>query len=622
MYKLHKLLTLMVILGFCFASLSIAQQTPVNAGTESDVILHQPEERDSFTVALIADRAGGWPEGLKELRRAVYEINQLDPDFVIHVGDMVVVEGYTRNVELWIQECEEFRSVIDELEAPWYPIVGNHDVIRGSRDPDDKTFENLYRKHFGPLYYSFDYKNSHFVCLDTDEALQSKAYFSDAQIQWLKTDLENTDKTNIFVYMHKPVWGEYYKESRWSEIHEMLTKYPVRAVIVGHYHSYRKCPQKDGIQYYILGATGGHLYEEVELAGQFNHYNILTVKGDSFTMGVVKLGNVESDDYVVEKDADRIRKFVTQRGETRVEGWLWQPIFDEVTGTVKIRIANPLDTEIKAELNFNGESHWTTELPLGRFVLDPNGAVSVEVKLHSKMIDPEDVMLPKFVVEYFYPNKKQKLAKVPVKLWVPLRTSYELDQRSVMIDVDGRFDEPDWEKATAFYTKAWVPSHYEREDDPCPTIHVTADDGYFYFCAIVPDEVYEYYREENRSDRLLSDQIVFAADNDDETKAVLIFPFDESHQAFKCSFPDLQLAELEPINGVQYATTKNPDKNLYICEGKIRYDKLFGTKEVVGKEFLFNVAVVDNDQNAFSYMKSWASAGDKEHWGIVRFVAN
>ena len=286
------------VLCFFLASLSWAQQTIVNAGTESDITLQQPKERDVFTVALIADRTGGWPEDIKYLKRAVYEINQLNPEFVIHIGDMV--EGYTRNVDLWMQEYEEFKSIMNQLRMPWYPTTGNHDVISGSRDPNDRTFERLYKKYFGPLYYSFDYKNSHFICLYTDEAQQSQVTFSDAQLQWLENDLKSADKTNIFVYMHKPTWDEYYEPSGWwDKVHELLKKYPVRAVIAGHYHSYRKCLSKDGIQYYMLGATVGNLYEKVELGGRINHYNILRVEGDTFTMGVVKLGNAEADDYVV-----------------------------------------------------------------------------------------------------------------------------------------------------------------------------------------------------------------------------------------------------------------------------------------------------------------------------------
>jgi hypothetical protein len=619
------------VLCFFLSSLCWAQQTLVNAGTESDVILHQPKERDVFTVAVIADRTGGWPEDIKYLQRAVYEINQLNPEFVIHIGD--TVEGYTRNVDLWMQEFEEFKSVMNQLRMPWYPTVGNHDVISGSRDPNDRTFEKLYKKYFGPLYYSFDYKNSHFICLYTDEAQQSQVTFSDEQIQWLENDLKSTDKTNIFVYMHKPVWDESsYKQSGWwDKIHELLKKYPVRAVIAGHYHSYRKCPSKDGIQYYILGATGGNLYERVELAGQFNHYNILRVEGDTFTMGVVKLGSVEADDYVVQEDSDNAYKLMSQR-DTRVEGWLWQPVDGEVTGTVSIKIANPLDTEIPVELHFDGDNtHWEVVSMPQKLVIGPKSFVVVEVNLHSPKVQPKDVVIPKFVLKYLYTTKHNEVAEIPLRLWVPLRTPCEIHQEPTEINIDGSPNEPAWQNATILYTQSWTPSYYERENEPTPKIRIAADKSYLYFAATVPDDVYEYYYKNNRSDRLLSDYIVFTAADANSSKAVLLFPFNDAQQAFIRETPRPKPSELKLIEGekkessaplVEYASSKHPDKQLYICEGRISYDQLFGAKDVVGKEYAFNVEVVDNDQDAFTYLKSWAYAGDKAYWGILRFVSH
>ncbi|MFQ6043948.1 MAG: metallophosphoesterase [Candidatus Poribacteria bacterium] len=620
---------LIFVLCFFFASLGWAQQTLVNAGTKSSAILHQPKERDIFTVAFIADRTGGWPEDIKYLKRAVYEINQLDPEFVIHTGDMV--EGYTRNVDLWMREYEEFKSVMNQLHMPWYPTAGNHDVISGSRDPNDRTFEGLYKRYFGPLYYSFDYKNSHFICLYTDEAQQSQVAFSNAQLQWLENDLKSADKTNIFVYMHKPAWDEYYGASGWwDRVHELLKKYPVRAVIAGHYHSYRKFPSKDGVQYYILGATGGNLYDKVELAGRINHYNILRVEGDTFTMGVVKLGNVESDDYVVQEDADNAYKLTSQRN-IRVEGWLWQPVRDEVTGKVAISIANPLAAEISVELHFEDDNtHWEVVSMPDKLVIAPKSSVMAEIELHSPKTPPESVAVPKFVVKYLYTTRQNKVAKLPVRVWIPLRASYEIHQNLRGIAIDGSPNESAWQNATILYTKSWTPSYYEREDEPTPTVRIAAGKDYLYFSAVAPDDVYEYYYDENRSDRLLSDYIVFTAADGDNSKAILIFPFNDAQQAFSRDKQFPKPSELELIEGdkkgssaplVEYASSKQPNKGLYICEGRVRYDQLFGTKNVAGKEFAFNVEVVDNDRNAFTYLRSWAYVRDKGYWGILRFVS-
>ena len=46
---------------------------------------------------------------------------------------------------------------------------------------------------------------------------------------------------------------------------------------------------------------------------------------------------------------------------------------------------------------------------------------------------------------------------------------------------------------------------------------------------------------------------------------------------------------------------------------------LFGDEPVAGREVPFNVGVLDNDLEAFIYMRSWAFDRDPQSWGILKF---
>jgi UDP-2,3-diacylglucosamine pyrophosphatase LpxH len=98
--------------------------------------------------------------------------------------------------------------------GPVYPTpalsnLSYHDSING------KTYFSTYDKGdvTGSEYttYSFDEGNSHFVVLDIYSGLE---YFSERHsgrifnelYNWLEKDLSETDKENIFVFAHQPVW--------------------------------------------------------------------------------------------------------------------------------------------------------------------------------------------------------------------------------------------------------------------------------------------------------------------------------------------------------------------------------------------------------------------------------
>jgi len=92
------------------------------------------------------------------------------------------------------------------------------------------------------LYYSFDFKGYHFICLYSEDNLRTDPRWGnifmdkilDNQYEWLKSDLlSSTSSKGIIVLIHQPMW---YNWSGWKKVHNSLRNYSVLAVIAGHYH--------------------------------------------------------------------------------------------------------------------------------------------------------------------------------------------------------------------------------------------------------------------------------------------------------------------------------------------------------------------------------------------------
>ncbi|QEG20701.1 LamG-like jellyroll fold domain-containing protein [Mariniblastus fucicola] len=261
-------------------------------------------ETEAFQIAIYGDRTGGDPSGLKFLRQAVDDTNLIDPDFVMTVGDLI--QGYNRPDE-WIVEMKEFRDIMDGLDMEWFPVAGNHDIYWDFRDPNrpQKHHEANYEKNFGPLWYSFQHKNNGFIVLFSDEGdLENgdKGFregrmqnMSDQQLEFLEKALAKlSDCDHVFCFLHHPRWlGGGYEGSNWPEVHKrMVAAKNVAAVFAGHIHHMTYHGPVDGIEYYSLATTGGHLsMESVEL-GYLHHFNLVTIRPDGFSVSAIPVGGV------------------------------------------------------------------------------------------------------------------------------------------------------------------------------------------------------------------------------------------------------------------------------------------------------------------------------------------
>ena len=109
--------------------------------------------------AILGDRTGGAQPGVYE--RVVQQIERLQPEFVITVGDMI--EGPAPDRAETDRRWRSYKDLVNVLSMPVYYTPGNNDIW------DDMSLER-YREHIGEPFYSFDHGDYHLIVLDNSRA--------------------------------------------------------------------------------------------------------------------------------------------------------------------------------------------------------------------------------------------------------------------------------------------------------------------------------------------------------------------------------------------------------------------------------------------------------------------
>ncbi len=279
-----------------------------------------PATGTSFSFLAYGDsRAGGTCDGNAVHVGLVKKMAAEPADFVFNLGDMITGLDKTTN---WVQrgDCPSdasngsFKEIIAPLQsktpAPglptfYFPVVGNHDDGWGDGWYPDK-FGNGFCDVFTPsayvpnhtqnknyfadwksssvthfsdtqfyslmcgktkndvysqyLYYSFDYKNSHFIvmrlnsdyydleecstCVDKSNYDQ---YYNKHQLDWLRYDMAQASAKsgiqNIFVLTHAPLLTTsdgHAANTSWKYLLKEFSKYKAKIVFSGHAHVYER----------------------------------------------------------------------------------------------------------------------------------------------------------------------------------------------------------------------------------------------------------------------------------------------------------------------------------------------------------------------------------------------
>jgi len=268
----------------------------------SESFKNNPED---FQFAVIGDRTGGSdPQGI--FSRAVDQLNLLQPEFVINVGDLV--EGYTDDKAKANAMWDEVEPVIKKLEMPFFYTVGNHDL-------GNDTMKQVWLDRHGATYYHFVYRNVLFVVLNTEDPsnpmpegvdektevykrLQKEdpaaaqamlkefmdslasyrvpAQFSDQQMDYVKKALEeNTDVRWTFFFLHQPVWEN--PPEKFLALEQLIKDRPY-TFIAGHLHYY-DIEKRNGRDYITMGPAGASWHKDG--GGNVDHILWVTMKNNA-----------------------------------------------------------------------------------------------------------------------------------------------------------------------------------------------------------------------------------------------------------------------------------------------------------------------------------------------------
>lgn len=198
------------------------------------------------------------------VEKFVNEATERKADFIIQLGD-------------FIRPDETGRQLLDVWEGfkgPRYHVLGNHDCEHSTKE-EMMAFQGQIDK-----YYSFDCNGFHFIVLDTNYYKFGKeyvdygnsnyhwdfpnCYISPEQLEWLKCDIDSTDK-RCFVFTHATlevgdwtVYNIHQVTDVFKKANEKAGYNKVTMCISGHDHA-DEYLLKGGIHYMIINSMS-HKY--------------------------------------------------------------------------------------------------------------------------------------------------------------------------------------------------------------------------------------------------------------------------------------------------------------------------------------------------------------------------
>ncbi|HKP95795.1 MAG TPA: metallophosphoesterase [Fibrobacteria bacterium] len=201
----------------------------------------------SFSFAVIADIQSTYDE----LKDGVGKINaDSSIRFVLVAGDLTQY-GLLREFE-WV------RDGLDRLDAPYLPVIGNHDALANGTE--------IFRRMFGPLDFSFTYRGARFVIFN-DNVWQFDAPVPDTA--WLDAELSSAapESLRLVPVTHIPPWGDQMTPALDTALTEMFARHHATLCVFAHLHNYHfHVGDAERRPYVVADNMGGRNFVKITLA--------------------------------------------------------------------------------------------------------------------------------------------------------------------------------------------------------------------------------------------------------------------------------------------------------------------------------------------------------------------
>ena len=182
------------------------------------------------------DGVGPWIDSIHTM------VEEQHPAFIIHTGDICYEAGLKRHIH-------DMNS--ENMGVPVYYTIGNHDYV------DGKYGEELFESIYGPVWYSFEVGNIHYVVTPFQNGGDYKSgYNENDRWRWLANDLANTDPDMKIVMFNHTISPEENYVFQFDKQTLDLKAHNLVAWIFGHYH-YNYIYEQNGVVNICTSQPGG-----------------------------------------------------------------------------------------------------------------------------------------------------------------------------------------------------------------------------------------------------------------------------------------------------------------------------------------------------------------------------